>query len=73
MQSISRIKRHIRTVRETEQITRAMNLISIAKMRKAQILYEKNHTYEQRVRSILKDILIHSKDIKHPFLQRNGA
>jgi F-type H+-transporting ATPase subunit gamma len=69
MQSISEIKHHIRTIKETEQLTRAMHLISIAKMRKAQLLYQKNHLYERRVRSALKDILLHSKDIRHPFLQ----
>lgn len=72
MQSISEIKHHIRTVQETGQLTRAMNLISITKMRKAQILYEKNHAYETRVRSILKDILTHAEDIKHPFLQHES-
>jgi len=69
MQSISEIKHHIKTIQETGQLTRAMNLISITKMRKAQILYEKNHQYEERVRFILKDILIHATDIQHPFLQ----
>ncbi len=72
MQSISEIKHHIRTIKETEQLTRAMPDLDREKMRKAQLLYQKNHLYERRYAPRSKNILIRSKDIRHAFLQHAG-
>lgn len=68
MANISDIKHRIKGISDTKQITKAMELISIAKMRKAIIRYENNLTYFQKVRHTIKDILTHSKDLKHPYL-----
>lgn len=68
MLSISDIKRRIKSIEQTKQITRAMYLISTVKLRKALTRYEKNSTYIQRIRSTIKDILIHTGDLEHPYL-----
>lgn len=69
MRAQGEIKSRIKSVKQTRQITKAMHMISIAKMKRALSMYESNLAYYQRVRAAIKDILAHSPDISHPFLQ----
>jgi len=68
MASMADIRHSIRSISETEQITRAMHLISSSKMRKAIERYEANHAHFERVQSALKDILMHTTQIQHPYV-----
>lgn len=70
MQSISDIKRRIKSIQQTKQITKAMYLISTVKLRKALSRYEKNAKYIEKIRATIKDILLHRGEIEHPFLQK---
>jgi F-type H+-transporting ATPase subunit gamma len=68
MQNISDIKRRIKSIQQTKQITKAMYLISTVKLRKALNRYEKNSKYIEKIRAVMKDILLHSGELQHPFL-----
>ncbi len=68
MKSIADIRHSIRAIEDTAQITRAMNLISTAKMRKALKKYDANAVHFQRVQSTMKDILTHTKNLEHPYI-----
>ena len=69
MQNANEIKRRIKMIKETKQITKAMYLISSSKLNKALARYKANAAYYAKVRSTLKDILFHTQlDIGHPFL-----
>ena len=68
MASMADIKHSIRSISETEQITRAMHLISTSKMKKAINKYESNHVYFERVQSALKDIFSHTSELDHPYV-----
>lgn len=68
MASMADIRHSIKSISETEQITRAMHLISKSKMSKAIARYQANHTHFVRVQSALKDILMHTRDLKHPYV-----
>ncbi|MBE5761701.1 MAG: ATP synthase F1 subunit gamma [Clostridiales bacterium] len=57
MSSISEIRHHIKVVSDTAKITRAMHLISSAKMRRAMALYEQNRSYTDTVREGIAYIL----------------
>lgn len=70
MQNMSEIKHRIDTIGQTRQITKAMQLISSVKMHKAVERFEANALYIDRVRAIIKDILVHQGEIQHPFLSR---
>jgi F-type H+-transporting ATPase subunit gamma len=67
---MSDIKRHIKSNTQIYQITRAMYLISVSKMRRAMELYKSNAAHFNKVRETMKDILEHTGGIEHPFLQR---
>lgn len=73
MLSIGDIKRRIRNKQQIRQITKAMYLISTVKLRKALNRYERNSKYIDKIRSTIKDILVHAGKVHHPFLeQRQG-
>lgn len=69
MQSKADIKNRIKSIRETSQITKAMELVSVSKLRKANEKLAKNRYYYNMVRRVLKDVLAHSDEtVKHPYL-----
>lgn len=62
------IKRQIRVVNQTSHITRAMHLISSARIRRSLQRYDSNLLYFNRVRQTMKEILSHIPDYSHPYL-----
>ncbi len=70
MADIAEIKHRIKSIQDTHQITKAMELISVAKMRKAIQKQSFSSAYFDSVRYTLKDIMRHSTDIRHPYIDR---
>ena len=68
MSDTAEIKHRIKSVSDTHQITKAMELISVSKMRKAMEKQVVNAAYFNSVRSTIKDIMRHSTDIRHKYL-----
>ena len=68
MNNTNEIKHRIKSISDTRQITKAMELISISKMKKALARYESNATYFDKVRYTIKDILMHSHDVDHKYI-----
>lgn len=69
MRNLTDIKYRIKGITDTRQITSAMETISVAKMRKAITRYESNLTYFNKVRSTIKDIIVHTSDTTHKYLR----
>lgn len=70
MRSLTDIKFRIKSISDTRQITSAMETISIAKMRKAFMKIENNMRYFTRIRSLIRDIVVHSKEVSHRFMDK---
>ena len=70
MADITELKHRIGSIHDTHQITKAMELISVAKMRKAIQKQSYSSVYLDSVRYTLKDIMLHSTDIRHKYLER---
>lgn len=68
MKSMNDINHSMNAIRDTQQITKAMQLISTSKMKKALNRYAANAVHFNRVQAAMKDILSHSRDIHHPFI-----
>ncbi len=62
------IKRRIKSVNSTKQITKAMELVSSAKLRKAKEALEKTKPYFNSMEETIHGILQNTKGIKHEFL-----
>jgi len=69
MRSTKEIKRRIRSVQNTEQITRAMEMVAGAKLRKVQESLEASRPYSEQMKQAIERILTYSLEIDHPFLQ----
>jgi len=68
MKDMGDIKHSMRAISDTEQITKAMHLISTSKMRKAVASYEANQIHFNRVQAGIKDILQHTTGMSHPYM-----
>jgi len=68
MRNLTDIKYRIKGVSETRQITGAMETISVAKHRRAVKRYEANEQFFLKIRSTIKDIITHTKDVTHRYL-----
>ena len=67
-------KIRMKTIESTRKITRAMYMLSSARMKKASMLVDANRHHFLRVRAAIKDILAHSPNVNHPYLQaRTGG
>jgi F-type H+-transporting ATPase subunit gamma len=62
--------RRVRTVRNIEQVTKAMQTISASKMRRAQQAVLASRPYEEKLRQILNELAPHADPETHPLLQR---
>ena len=63
------IKRRIRGISNTRQITKAMELVSSAKLRRAREQMEKSRPYYNTVYENIQNTLFNAKGIKHPYLE----
>lgn len=63
------IKRRIRSIRNTRQITKGMELVAAAKLRKARNRFEETRAYFETVVSTVRDIAAGSSSGKNPFLE----
>ncbi len=68
-QSLKSIKSRIRGIESTKKLTRAMEMISISKLKRAENILNKSRPYFLKINSFLNNIL--SNDIKavHPLLE----
>lgn len=62
------IKRRIKSVKSTRQITRGMGLVATAKLRRARNRYDATRPYFEKIISTIQDIAKHSGKVKHPYL-----
>src|SRR5699024_1802366 len=67
-ESMQDIKRRIRSVGSTKQITKAMELVSTSKLKKSRARMELIQPYYSAVLSSIQEILANSKGINHPML-----
>jgi len=62
------IRHHIAAVEQTRKITGAMEMVSSNRMRRVMSHIEQNNLYFSNVRRTMKEILISSVGISHPYL-----
>ena len=72
-QGLNDIKRRIKSVNSTMQITKAMELVSTSKLKKARIRLDKSKPYFTNVLESIKDVLANARGIKHPFIDKRDV
>ena len=74
MAAVQDIKRRIRSVRNTRKITRAMELVAAAKLRRAQTRIEAMRPYAERMQELMVGVARASSSVRGlPLLQRRDA
>src|SRR5947209_13726525 len=74
MASQREIKRRIRSIKNTAQITKAMQMVAASRMRRAQQQVADTRSYAQHIRGIVADISHRSGADDHPLLtKRDGG
>ncbi len=64
------IRKRIRAVTNISQITRAMQMVAAARLRKAQMMVEQSRPYSEKMRLILEQISSASAEVEHPFFEQ---
>lgn len=73
MASMRDIKRRKSSIQSTQQITKAMKLVSTVKLQKAKTHAEQTDPYFQYMYRTVTSILARSSNISHPYLSDNGS
>lgn len=68
MPTLRDIKRRIRAVNNTRQITKAMKMVAAAKLRKSQARMLELRPYAEKMAAVLRDIAVVSEGEAHPLL-----
>jgi F-type H+-transporting ATPase subunit gamma len=68
MAAAKEIRTKIKSVKNTQKITKAMEMVAASKMRKAQERMTASRPYAERVRTVIGHLALANPDYKHPFL-----
>jgi len=67
------IRTQINSVKSTQKITNAMQMVAASKMRRAQNRMEKGKPYSERIRSVIGHIANANAEYKHIYLQQRDV
>jgi F-type H+-transporting ATPase subunit gamma len=73
MANLRDIRRRIKSVKNTAQITRAMQLVAAAKMKKAQDQALAGRDYSKQLNAVLADISENFSEASHPLLEKRSG
>ena len=73
MPSTRDIRRRIKSVKNTAQITKAMQMVAASKMRKAQQAAIAGRPYAALMNEVLEALVAESKDFSHPLVQKRDG
>ena len=73
MPSTRDIRRRIKSVKNTSQITKAMEKVAQAKMAKAQQAAISGRSYADLMNRVLAEVVTHAGDFDHPFMENRGG
>jgi F-type H+-transporting ATPase subunit gamma len=73
MPNLKDIKNRIASVKSTQQITKAMKMVSAAKFRKAEEAILQNRPYSDKILDVLSSLALRTEVEAHPLLERREA
>lgn len=72
MANLKEIKKRIGSVKNTQQITKAMKMVSAAKLRRAQEAVVAARPYSDKMKEVLTSIAARDIETSHPLLEQRG-
>ncbi len=75
MPSVRDLRDRIRSLKNTQQITKAMKQVAAAKIRRAEALQKQSRPYADAIGGMLRDLIANVGAVDHPFMKpgREGA
>ena len=73
MANAKEIRTQIKSIRNTAKITKAMEMVAAAKMRKAQDRMAASRPYAEQIRTVIGHLMQARPDYRHPFMQEREA
>ncbi len=73
MPSLRDLRRRIRSVQNTQKITKAMELVAAARMRRAQERVMNARPYADEIRSVIAELMKRTPEYEHPYMQRRDV
>jgi F-type H+-transporting ATPase subunit gamma len=73
MANLLDIRRRIRSVKNTQQITKAMKMVAAAKLRRAQDRILATRPYALEIRRVIGNLAARGERLKHPLLERRDT
>src|SRR5688500_14473531 len=70
MASARDIRRRIRSIKNTSQITKAMQMVAASKMRRAQQAALAGRPYAMLMNEVLAEVTYHAGDFTHPLMEK---
>ncbi|MGI6066211.1 MAG: ATP synthase F1 subunit gamma [Bacillota bacterium] len=70
MASMRDIRRRIKSIKSTQQITKAMKMVAAAKLRRAQESVISSRPYSEKVQDVLGRLATSTKDYSHPLMEK---
>ena len=68
MASLKEIRSKVASIKSTQKITKAMQLVAASKMRKAQERMSAGKPYAQKIRQVVAHVAGATPEYKHPYL-----
>src|SRR5581483_5251103 len=72
MANLQGIRRRIRAVKNMQQITKAMKLVSASKLKRAQDRVTAARPYAKKMTQVINDLASRVSEYKHPLLEKRG-
>ena len=72
MPSVRDLRDRIRSLKNTQQITKAMKQVAAAKIRRAEALQKQSRPYADAIGAMLRDLIANVGAVDHPFMKRGA-
>ena len=69
MATLRDITRRITSVKKTAQITKAMQMVAAARLRRMQEALESTRPYAEKMNEVVEDLILHGGEITHPLME----
>ncbi len=73
MATVRDLRDRIRSLKNTQQITKAMKQVAAARIRRAEMLQKQSRPYADALSAMLRDLMANVSNVDHPFMKSGRA
>lgn len=73
MANLQDIRRHIKSIKSIQQITKAMKMVASARLRRAQAAAAANRPYAEKMYEVINEVAANTGGLSHPLLEKHNS